>query len=172
VKGKENMEIKSKISPCLWFDSEAEAAAKFYTGIFRNSKIVATTYYTEAGKEQHGRKPGSVLTIAFEIEGQTFTALNGGPLFKFNEAISLQVMCDNQQEVDHYWNKLSDNGPVEAQQCGWVKDKFGVSWQVVPRVLLDLLVDPDKGRAERAMAALMEMKKLDIAALERAADGK
>jgi predicted 3-demethylubiquinone-9 3-methyltransferase (glyoxalase superfamily) len=166
------MQISSKIAPCLWFDSQAEEAAKFYTGIFRNSKIVATSRYGEAGKEIHGQKPGSVMTVAFELEGQTFTALNGGPVFKFNEAVSLQIMCENQEEVDHYWSKLTAGGDEKSQQCGWLKDRFGVSWQVVPRVLPELLTDPDKGKAERAMAALMKMKMLDIAQLKRAADAR
>jgi predicted 3-demethylubiquinone-9 3-methyltransferase (glyoxalase superfamily) len=166
------MQIKSKISPFLWFDTQAEQAAKFYTGIFRNSKIVATSHYGEAGQEVTGQKPGTVMTVAFELEGQSFTALNGGPHFKINEAISFQVMCEDQEEVDHYWNKLTDNGPVEAQQCGWLKDKFGVSWQIVPRILPDLLTDPDPARSARAMTAMLKMKKLDIAALQRAADNK
>jgi predicted 3-demethylubiquinone-9 3-methyltransferase (glyoxalase superfamily) len=166
------MQIRSRIAPCLWFDSQAEEAAKFYTGVFRNSKIVATSRYGEAGREVHGRKPGSVMTVAFELEGQSFIALNGGPVFKFNEAISLQITCDNQDEVDYYWNKLSDGGDEKAQQCGWLKDRFGVSWQVVPRVLPDLLTDPDHAKSERTMAALMKMKKFDIAELERAAAGR
>jgi predicted 3-demethylubiquinone-9 3-methyltransferase (glyoxalase superfamily) len=165
------MKISSNIVPCLWFDSQAEEAAKFYTGIFRDSKIVATSHYGEAGQEVHGQKPGTVMTVAFELEGQSFTALNGGPVFKFNEAISLQVMCDNQEQVDHYWNKLSDGGDEKAQQCGWLKDRFGVSWQVVPRVLPELLIDPDPGRSQRAMNAMLKMKKLDIAQLKRASDG-
>jgi predicted 3-demethylubiquinone-9 3-methyltransferase (glyoxalase superfamily) len=164
------MQIASKITPCLWFDSQAEEAARFYTGIFRNSRIVATSRYPEAGKEIHGQKPGSVLTVAFELEGQSFLALNGGPLFKFNEAVSLQIICDNQEEVDHYWSKLTAGGDEKAQQCGWLKDRFGVSWQVVPRVLPELLTHPDPAVAEHTMAALMKMKKFDIAALQRAAN--
>jgi len=165
------MRIKSKIAPCLWFDSQGEDAANFYVSIFPDSKIAAISHYTEAGKEIHGRKPGSVLTVAFELAGQSFTALNGGPVFKFNEAISLQITCENQEEVDHYWNKLGAGGPVEAQQCGWIKDKFGVSWQVVPRILTELLLDPDREKANRVMGAMMQMKKLDIAELQRAARG-
>ena len=162
------MHLSSRIAPCLWFDSQAEEAARFYTGIFRNSKIVATSHYGEAGQEIHGRKPGSVMTVAFELEGQSFTALNGGPVFKFNEAVSFQVMCDNQDEVDEYWNKLSAGGDLQAQQCGWLKDRFGVSWQVVPRVLPDMLMDPDPARSQRVMSAVLKMKKLDIAELMRA----
>ena len=162
------MQIRSRIAPCLWFDSQAEDAAKFYTGIFRNSKIVATSRYGEAGKEVHGRQPGSVMTVAFELEGQSFTALNGGPVFQLSPAISFQVTCDNQQEVDHYWSKLSDGGDTQAQQCGWLQDRFGVSWQVVPRVLPELLMDPDPAKSARAMEALLKMRKLDIAALQQA----
>ena len=166
------MQISSRISPCLWFDSQAEEAAKFYTGIFRNSKIVATSRYGESGREIHGQKPGSVMTVAFELEGQTFTALNGGPIFKFSEAISFQITCDTQEEVDYYWDKLTAGGDEKAQQCGWLKDRFGVSWQVVPRVLPELLTSQDKGKSERTMAALMKMKKFDIAELKRAAENR
>jgi predicted 3-demethylubiquinone-9 3-methyltransferase (glyoxalase superfamily) len=162
------MHLSSKVAPCLWFDSQAEEAARFYAGIFRNSKIVATSHYGEVGQEVHGRKPGTVMTVAFEIEGQSFTALNGGPVFKFNEAVSFQVMCDDQDEVDDYWGKLSAGGDLQAQQCGWLKDRFGVSWQVVPRVLPDMLMDPDPARSQRAMSAMLKMKKLDIAELMRA----
>ena len=126
------MQFASKIAPCLWFDDQAEPAAKFYTGIFPNSKTVKITRYGKAGQEVHGGKPGSVLTVAFELDGQAFTALNGGPVFKFNEAISFQVICDTQEEVDYYWEKLSAGGEPKAQQCGWLKDRYGVSWQVVP----------------------------------------
>jgi predicted 3-demethylubiquinone-9 3-methyltransferase (glyoxalase superfamily) len=159
-----------KITPCLWFEDQAEDAAKFYTGIFKNSKIVTTTRYTEAGQELHGKKPGSVLTVEFELDGQTFTALNGGPMFKFNEAISLQIHCDTQQEIDHYWDRLSAGGDPKAQQCGWLKDRYGVSWQVVPSVLPQLIADSAK--AARVMPVLMGMTKLDVAALLAAADGK
>ena len=162
------MHLSSRIAPCLWFDSQAEEAARFYTGVFRHSKIVSTSHYGEAGQEVHGQKPGTVMTVAFEIEGQSFTALNGGPVFKFNEAVSFQVMCDDQDEVDDYWDKLSAGGDPQAQQCGWLKDRFGVSWQVVPRVLPDMLMDPDPGRSQRTMSAMLKMKKLDIAELMRA----
>jgi predicted 3-demethylubiquinone-9 3-methyltransferase (glyoxalase superfamily) len=157
-----------KFSPCLWFDHQAEEAAKFYTGIFDRSKIVETSRYTEAGQEVHHRAPGSVMTVEFELDGHPFTALNGGPDFKFNEAISFQVFCETQKEIDELWEKLSAGGDPEAQQCGWVKDRFGVSWQVVPTVLPKLLGDPDKAKAGSVMTAMLKMKKLDIAALRRA----
>lgn len=165
------MKILKKITPCLWFDDQAEAAVKFYTGIFKKSKILKISRYGEAGREHHGRPPGSIMVIAFELEGQTFTALNGGPIFKFNEALSLQVYCDTQKEMDHYWKKLSQGGPKDAQQCGWLKDKFGLSWQIVPRILPTLIGDPDVEKSQRAMAAMMRMKKLDIAKLQRAYAG-
>ena len=159
------------ITPCLWFDSQAEQAARYYTGIFKNSKIGTITRYGEAGREVHGRPPGSVMTVAFELNGQPFTALNGGPVFKFNEAISFQIMCQTQEELDHYWNKLTVGGDKQAQQCGWLKDKYGLSWQVVPAVLVEMMKDPDKEKAGRVMEALLQMKKLDIAELERAFEG-
>jgi len=165
------MKFAQRIAPCLWFDDQAEAAAKFYTAIFRNSKIVKTARYGEAGREIHGRPPGSVMTVAFELEGQSFTALNGGPIFKFNEAISLQVFCESQEEIDYYWNKLSEGGDEKAQQCGWLKDKFGVSWQVVPAKLPELLTDPDSAKSQRAFQAMLKMKKLDIDQLGRAYAG-
>lgn len=159
------------IVPCLWFDSQAEEAAKFYTGIFDGGRITQVSYYTEVGREQHGQEPGTVLTVEFEINGQKFTALNGGPLFKFSEAISFQVLCESQQEVDRYWTHLGEGGDPAAQQCGWLKDKYGVSWQIVPRVLVEMLKDSLSPRAQRTMAALMQMKKLDIAELQRAYAG-
>ena len=160
-----------KITPCLWFNDQAEAAAAFYCDIFPNSRITAVSHYGEVGQEIHGRPPGSVMTVAFELDGQPFTALNGGPTFTFNEAISFQINCESQQEVDSYWEKLSQGGPVEAQICGWLKDKFGVSWQVVPTVLIEMLMDKDKAKSGRTMAALLQMKKLDIAELKRAYSG-
>jgi predicted 3-demethylubiquinone-9 3-methyltransferase (glyoxalase superfamily) len=166
------MEFPSKIVPCLWFASEAEAAVRFYAGIFPNSRITEVTHYPGVGQEVHGQKAGTVLTVAFELAGQPFTALNGGPVFKFNEALSLQIMCDDQAEVDHYWNKLGDGGDPAAQQCGWLKDKFGLSWQIVPKAMIEFLSAPDKAAMQRAFSAMMEMKKLDIAALQRAFDGK
>jgi predicted 3-demethylubiquinone-9 3-methyltransferase (glyoxalase superfamily) len=165
------MATLTKITPCLWFDSEGEEAAKFYTGIFPNSKIGEISRYGEEGKEFHGKEAGSVLTVAFELDGQPFTALNGGPIFKFTEAISLQINCETQAEIDHYWEKLGEGGDPQAQQCGWLKDKFGLSWQVVPRALEKLLSGPDEAKKGRVMAALFQMKKLDLATLEAAARG-
>lgn len=162
------MHSLQKITPCLWFDDQAEAAANYYISIFRNSRITAVSRYGEAGKEVHGRPPGSVLTVAFELDGHTFTALNGGPVFKFNEAVSFQINCETQDEVDYFWERLSEGGPPEAQQCGWVKDQYGLSWQVVPTVLPQMMADADPVRAGRVMTALMKMKKLDIAQLKRA----
>jgi predicted 3-demethylubiquinone-9 3-methyltransferase (glyoxalase superfamily) len=160
------------IVPCLWFDTQAEEAARFYTGIFKNSNIGTISRYSEVGHEVHGRDAGTVMTVEFELNGQKFTALNGGPHFKFNEAISFQVMCRDQEEVDYYWNKLSQGGDPNAQQCGWLKDKFGLSWQVVPTPLLEMLTDADRAKADRAMEAMLQMKKLDIAELERAYEGE
>ncbi len=160
------------ITPCLWFDSEAEEAARFYIGIFQNSRIVATTRYGEAGREIHGRPAGSVLTVEFELNGQPFTALNGGPHFKFNEAVSFQVMCRTQEEVDDYWKKLGEGGNPKAQQCGWLKDKYGLSWQVVPTGMVKMLNDPDREKSGRAMEAILQMKKLDIAELQRVFEGE
>jgi predicted 3-demethylubiquinone-9 3-methyltransferase (glyoxalase superfamily) len=157
-----------KITPCLWFDSNAEEAVNFYTAIFNHSKVGNITCYGEAGSEIHGKPAGTVLTVEFELDGQAFTALNGGPVFKFNEAISFQVSCDSQGEVDYYWEKLSEGGDKKAQQCGWLKDKFGVSWQIVPTVLGQMLQDKDAGKSERVMKVLLQMRKIDIAALKRA----
>jgi predicted 3-demethylubiquinone-9 3-methyltransferase (glyoxalase superfamily) len=157
-----------KITPCLWFDSNAEEAAKFYTSVFKDSKIGKIARYGEAGREVHGRPAGSVMTVEFEINGQTFTALNGGPVFKFNEAVSFQVMCKTQAEIDDYWDKLSQGGDPEAQQCGWLKDKYGLSWQIVPTILAELMTDQDSQVSDNVMEALLKMKKLDIEALKRA----
>ena len=153
----------SKITSCLWFDTEGEEAAKFYTSVFPNSKIVDVARYGSAGP----RPEGMVMTVSFELDGQSFVALNGGPDFKFNEAISFQVDCKNQEEVDAYWNKLSEGG--EQGPCGWLKDKFGVSWQIVPTVLTQLIGDPDREKSQRVMAAMLNMKKIEIAELEQAA---
>ena len=163
--------MKTKISPCLWFDHQAEDAARFYTGIFKDSKITAISRYPEVGQEIHGKPPGSVLTVAFELNGQSFTALNGGPVFKFNEAVSFQIECETQEEVDYYWERLSEGGAPQAQQCGWLADKFGLSWQVVPKVLPEMLMDPDTAKSQRAFQAMLQMKKLDIAGLQRAFAG-
>ena len=164
------MSLKQRISPFLWYDSDAEDAAKFYTAIFPNSRIVAVTRYTETGKDMHKRPPGSVMTVAFELDGQAFIALNGGPLFKFSEAVSFVVSCETQQQIDYHWEKLSAGGDPKAQQCGWLKDKFGLSWQVVPKMMDELFKDPSPG-AQRAMVAMMQMKKLDIGKLQRAYAG-
>ena len=159
------------IVPCLWFDGQAEEAATFYTSVFPRSRIVRVSRYPEAGHEVHGREAGSVMTVAFELDGQPFTALNGGPHFKFNEAISLQVMCETQDEMDRYWTQLSAGGDEKAQQCGWLKDKFGLSWQVVPALMADLVGDRDPAKAGRVMVAMLKMKKLDLAKLKEAHRG-
>ncbi len=161
-----------KITSCLWFDDKAEEAAKFYASIFKNSKIGDVIHYGKEGYEIHGREEGSVLTVDFEIEGQKFVALNGGPIFKFNEAISFQVHCETQQEVDYYWEKLSEGGDEKAQQCGWLKDKYGVSWQIVPIVLIKMLKDKDTKKSERVMKVMLQMHKLDINLLVQAYEGK
>src|SRR3954466_16362850 len=158
----------ARIAPCLWFDDQAEEAAKYYCGIFKNSRIVTVTRYGKAGFEVHGRPEGSVMVVSFELEGQPFTALNGGPLFKFNEAVSLQVYCDTQTEIDYYWERLGDGGDPKARQCGWLKDKYGLSWQVVPAGMAKILGNPRSKGGQRAFAAMMEMKKIDIAALKAA----
>ncbi|HEY8294662.1 MAG TPA: VOC family protein [Micrococcaceae bacterium] len=154
-----------KITPCLWFDTQGEEAAQFYISVFRNSKILNISRYGEAGPGPQGQ----VLTVSFELDGQEFTALNGGPEFKFNEAVSFQVSCDSQDEVDRFWSALSDRG--EEGPCGWLKDKFGLSWQIVPSILGELLSGPDARRSQQAMKAMLQMKKLDIRALQEAYDG-
>ena len=161
-----------KITLCLWFDNQAEEAANFYTSIFKNSKIGNISRYGKEGYEIHGGEAGTVLTIDFELEGQKYTALNGGPAFKFNEAISFVVQCNTQKEVDYYWEKLSENGDKRAQQCGWLKDKYGVSWQIVPVVLGEMLRDKDPGKSDRVMKSMLQMKKLDIEELKRAYKGE
>lgn len=160
-----------KISPCLWFDNQAEEAARYYCSIFKDSRITEISHYTEAGQETHGQPAGRVLVVGFELNGQPFTAMNGGPLFKFNEAISLQVPCDTQEEIDYYWDKLCNGGDPAAQVCGWLKDKYGLSWQVFPHEVQQMLLDPDREKAGRAMAALMTMRKMDLAALRKAFKG-
>jgi predicted 3-demethylubiquinone-9 3-methyltransferase (glyoxalase superfamily) len=160
-----------RITPCLWFDNQAEEAANFYTGIFKNSKITHISRYGKAGQEVHGQKPGSVMVVAFELDGHGFTALNGGPVFKFNEAISFQVQCDSQEEIDDYWRKLSEGGDPKAQQCGWLKDKYGASWQIVPRVMGELMASGDATKSDRVMTAMLKMKKIDLAALKKAFAG-
>jgi predicted 3-demethylubiquinone-9 3-methyltransferase (glyoxalase superfamily) len=160
-----------QLIPCLWFDSNAEEAVNFYTSIFKNSKIGNISRYTEAGKEVHGKPAGTVLTIDFELNGQAFTALNGGPIFKFNEAVSFQIHCESQEELDYYWETLSPGGDEAAQQCGWLKDKFALSWQVVPTILIQLLHDKDAEKSGRVMQAMLKMKKIDMNELKRAYDG-
>lgn len=161
----------AKISPCLWFDDQAEDAAKFYTGIFPDSKITDISRYPDAGQEIHGQAPGSVMVAAFELNSHSFTALNGGPHFKFNEAVSLQIECETQEEVDYFWEKLGAGGDPGAQQCGWLKDKFGLSWQIVPKGMAEMLNDPGAEKSERAFTAMMGMKKLDLAELQSAFAG-
>src|SRR6476619_170129 len=158
------------IRTCLCFDDQGEEAAKFYTSIFKDSKIGDVTRYGKEGYEIHGREEGTVMTVEFEIEGQKFLALNGGPIIKFNEAISFQVYCETQEEVDYYWEKLSEGGDEKAQQCGWLKDKYGVSWQIVPTILIKMLKDKDSEKSQRVMKAMLQMHKLDISILKKAYD--
>jgi predicted 3-demethylubiquinone-9 3-methyltransferase (glyoxalase superfamily) len=160
------------ITPYMWFDDRAEEAAKFYVSIFRDSKIGNISRYGEAGAHVSGKGKGSVMTVSFRLGGQEFVALNGGPVFKFNEAISFMVHCETQEEVDYYWERLSEGGDEKAQQCGWLKDKFGVSWQIVPAGLNELLQGKDPGKSERVMEALLRMKKLDISTLKKAYEEK
>ena len=166
------MAIVQKITPFLWFDNQAEDAAKFYVSIFNNSALGAVNRYGKEGFEVHGRPEGSVMTVSFSLEGQEFTALNGGPHFKFTEAISFVVKCETQSEVDHYWEKLGQGGDERAQRCGWLKDKYGVSWQIVPTALFELMRGTDAKKSQRVMQAMLQMKKLDVAALRRAYEEK
>ena len=159
------------ISPCLWFDGQAEEAARFYVSVFKKGKITTITRFPDVGQEVHGRDPGSVMTVEFVLNGLPFLGLNGGPHFKFNEAVSLMVLCDTQAEIDYYWDKLSEGGDPSAQACGWLKDKFGLSWQVVPKPLMKMWKDSRSPATERAFAAMMDMKKLDIAKLKAAYKG-
>lgn len=155
-----------KITPFLWFNNEAEEAVKFYTSIFKNSKILNIARYSESGAKASGQPKGSVMTAAFQIEGQSFTAINGGPVFKFTEAVSFVVNCETQEEIDHYWEKLSEDADPKAQQCGWLKDKYGLSWQIIPSALGELM--SDASRSERVMSKLLQMKKIDLSALQEA----
>ncbi len=159
-----------KISTNLWFDNQAEKAATFYTSVFKNSEIGRTSHYGKEGFEIHQRPEGSVMMVEFWLEGQGFVALNGGPHFKFTEAISFIVNCDSQEEIDYYWEKLSEGGDKKAQMCGWLKDKFGLSWQIVPAILPRLLSDSDPKKSQSAMKAMLQMKKIDIEALKRATE--
>ena len=156
---------RMRITPNLWFDTQAEEAAEFYCSIFPNSRIVDVARYTEAGPGE----PGSVMTVEFELDGQRFVGINGGPQFKFDEAVSFQITCEDQDELDYYWERLTDGG--SESQCGWLKDRFGLSWQVVPSGMEEIFSDPDPERAQRAMQAMLGMRKIDIAALRSAADG-
>lgn len=160
-----------KMSTCLWFDTQAEEAAKFYISVFKNGSISHIARYGKEGYEFHKRPEGSVMTVDFEVNGERFMALNGGPIFKFNEAISLVVNCESQKEIDEYWNKLTADGGEESQ-CGWLKDKFGLSWQIVPTALDKMMKSSDKEKTDRVVKAFMQMKKFDIATLERAFEGK
>lgn len=162
--------IAHKITPCLWFDSEAEDAAKLYVSVFPNSRMGRISRYGKEGHEIHGRPAGSVMTVEFELNRQPFTALNGGPVFKLSEAVSFQVPCETQEEIDHYWSRLGAGG--QEQPCGWLKDRYGLSWQVVPTVLAQMLASGDGAKAGRVTNAFLKMKKLDIAALRRAYDGE
>jgi len=161
----------ARITPCLWFDRQGEEAAQFYVSIFPDSRITHTSRYGDAGQEIHHMPPGTVMTVAFELDGHPFTALNGGPLFRFSEAISFQVNCDSQEEVDYYWERLGVDGDPKARQCGWLKDKFGLSWQVVPKAMYRMLNDADATRANRLMTAVLTMKKIDLHELERVYNG-
>jgi len=163
------MQLSKQITPCLWFDTQAEEAANFYVSVFKNSRIGKIRRYGKAGQNMHGKKEGSVMTVEFELGGQKFTALNGGPQFKFDEAVSFQISCDMQEEIDYFWSKLTAGG--QEGPCGWLKDKYGLSWQVVPSVLPKMMTDPDSKKSERAMNAFLTMKKFDIAELTRAYEG-
>lgn len=163
------MHSLQKITPCLWFDGNAEEAARYYVDIFRNAKVCDISRYPDAGKEHHHQEPGSVMTVGVELDGQRFTLMNGGPMFKFSPAVSLQINCETQEEIDYFWDRLSEGGAPEAQACGWLADKFGLSWQVVPTILPSLIVDADSEKTGRVMTALLQMKKLDIAGLKKAA---
>jgi predicted 3-demethylubiquinone-9 3-methyltransferase (glyoxalase superfamily) len=157
--------MEQKIVPNLWFDTEAKEAAEFYTSVFENSRIVSVTHYTEAGP----RPAGTVMTVEFELDGQRFVGINGGPQFKFDEAVSFEIKCETQEGIDYFWERLTEGG--EESQCGWLKDRYGLSWQVVPTGMEELFADPDPARAERAMKAMLGMVKIDIAAVRSAADG-
>ena len=160
---------KRKIMPCLWFDTEAEDAANFYCSVFKNSKIGKVSRFPNAGQEVHHKEAGTVMTVEFELDGQPFVALNGGPQFKFDEAVSFQIFCETQSEIDYYWNALTQGG--KESSCGWLKDKFGLSWQVVPAAIPQMMSDPDRERSARVMNAVMQMKKFDLATLQRAYAG-
>ena len=157
-----------KFTTCLWFDGNAEEAANFYTSIFKNSKITGITHYGQAGSKASGKPEGSVMTVTFQLDGQEFMALNGGPEFKFSEAVSIVVNCENQKEIDYYWEKLSEGGDEKAQVCGWLKDKYGLSWQIVPSILSQMLIDKNINKSERVIQKILQMKKIDVEALKQA----
>ena len=163
------MAITQRIRPCLWFDNQAEEAARYYAGIFKNSSIDKISHYGKAGYEVHHKPAGSVLTVEFTLDGSKFTALNGGPDFKFNEAMSLEIYCDTQDEIDYYWEKLTSDGGQESM-CGWLKDKYGLSWQVVPSILPELFRNDETGN--KVLQAVMQMRKLDLATMKKAAEGR
>lgn len=165
------MPVQARITPFLWFDHQAEEAANFYVSIFPNSRVTKISRYGEVGREQHRREPGSVMVVAFELDGQSMAALNGGPHFTFNEAVSLVINCETQEEVDHYWSRLTEGGDPRAQVCGWLKDRYGVSWQLVPTPVADLADDPASEKSQAAMAVIMKSKKPDIAEIQAAYDG-
>ena len=154
------------ITPCLWFDTQAEEAAQFYASVFKDTKIGKISRYGKEGVEVHGKQPGTVMTVALEIAGQKLLALNGGPQFKFNEAVSFQVHCETQEEIDYFWSRLAEGG--EEGPCGWLKDKFGLSWQVIPTALPQMLTDENSDKAQRVMRSMLQMRKIDLAALKRA----
>jgi len=161
--------LSQKIVPCIWLEKDADKAARFYVSVFRNAKILKTSYYPKASEEVSGQKQGSVLTVRFTLEGQEFVLLNGGPVFKLSPAVSFMVLCDTQKEIDYYWSKLSF--VKEAEQCGWLVDKYGLSWQIVPSILESMTTDPDPAKVERVTAAFLQMKKFDISALKKAYEG-
>jgi predicted 3-demethylubiquinone-9 3-methyltransferase (glyoxalase superfamily) len=171
IKKEAIMATMQKITSCLWFDNQAEEAAKFYTSVFKDSSIGKISYYGNEGQEEHRQETGTIMTIEYELNGNKFLGLNGGPIFKFNEAVSFIISCKDQAEVDYYWEKLTAGGDPKAQQCGWLKDKYGLSWQVVPTELQDMVASEDKVKSGRMMEALMKMKKLDVAELEKAFNG-
>ena len=162
--------VKQKITPCLWFDTQAEEAARFYVSVFPNSRLGHISRYGKVGQDVHGKPPGSVMVAEFTLDGQPFIALNGGPQFKFSEAVSFQIFCETQDDIDHYWSKLTQGGGQESM-CGWLKDKYGLSWQVVPAALPQMLADADAGTVDRVMASVMSMRKFDLAALRQAHAG-
>jgi predicted 3-demethylubiquinone-9 3-methyltransferase (glyoxalase superfamily) len=162
----------SQLTTCLWFDGQAEEAAQLYTSVFPNSKITHRQHYTAVAQDVHGQQPGSLMVIEFSLNGQKFVGLNGGPHFKHSEAVSFMVDCDDQDEIDHYWEKLGEGGDPARRQCGWLADRFGVAWQVTPKALKEMMASEDRAAADRVTAAMMQMKKMDLAGLRKAFEGK